>query len=121
MLYARKFSDLMVWKKAHQLVLTIYKITKDFSSEEKYSLVSQIRRATVSVPSNIVEGFTRKYSKESKKFYNYAQGSLEEVKYQLLVSRDLKYISKERYNEITDLANEVGKMLNGWMKKQVVK
>ncbi|MBU1164334.1 four helix bundle protein [Patescibacteria group bacterium] len=121
MTYARNFKDLIVWQKSHQLVLVIYKVTKNFPIHERYSLVPQIRRACVSVASNIVEGFHRKSNKESYHFYNYSEASLEEVKYQLLVSKDLEYINIEMYNEINELCDEVGKLLNGWMKKQVIK
>lgn len=112
------FHDILVWQKAHKLVLMVYEITKSFPLEEKYTLIPQIRRAAISVASNIVEGFNRKSTKESKKFYNYSESSLEEVKYQLLIAKDLQYISEQNYHKINDLTNEVGKMLNGWIKSQ---
>lgn len=114
----RTFRDLYVWQAAHELTLEIYRITKDFPFNEKYALVQQIRRAIVSVASNIVEGFHRKSLGESIRFYRYAEASLEEVKYQLLVAKDLEYISEDIYNNTIELADEVGKMLNGWMKSQ---
>ena len=114
----KTFKEISVWRKAHELVLVIYNITKDFPIEEKYVLVPQLRRAIVSVASNIVEGFHRKYSKESLKFYNYSEASLEEVKYQLLIAKDLQYIDEKKYYHTIESANEVGKMLNGWVRVQ---
>ncbi|MFA5771072.1 MAG: four helix bundle protein [Patescibacteria group bacterium] len=114
----KTFKDLKVWQKAHLLVLLIYKLTAKFPLEEKYGLVSQMRRAVVSVASNIVEGFKRKTAKDSLNFYNISDGSLEELKYQLLVSLDLGYISKNDYLEALNLAEEVSKMLQSWSKSQ---
>ena len=93
----KTFKDLKVWKRAHQLAIHIYQITAKFPIDEKYGLNSQIRRAAVSVVSNIVEGFSRKTIKESLNFYNISYGSLEELKYQLLLACDLTYITEEDY------------------------
>ncbi len=82
-------SKLIVWQKSHELVLKIYKITKDFPKDEMYGLTSQIRRASVSIPSNIAEGKARGSNKEYKRFLLMARGSLEETKYQLLLAKDL--------------------------------
>lgn len=112
------FQDILAWKKAHKLALLVYKITDSFPRCEEFGLKSQIRRAAVSIPSNIAEGFKRKSKADSVHFYNIAEASLEEVKYQLLLSRDLKYISDCDHKNIDDLANEVGKMLFGWLKSQ---
>ena len=112
--------DLQVWQKAHQLTLAIYQATTSFPAEEKYTLVPQIRRAVLSVASNIVEGFHRRSVKESLRFYNYSEASLEEVRYQLLVAKDLHYIQESAYNFTSELADEVGKMLKGWMKAQKI-
>ncbi len=114
------FKDLKVWAKAHNLVLSIYGITGKFPSEEKFGLTSQIRRAAVSIPSNIVEGFKRKTKNDSLHFYTISEGSLEEIKYQTLLAKDLKYISTTAYEEIISQAEEVGKMLNGF-KKAILK
>jgi four helix bundle protein len=94
-------------------VLKIYKISKSFPKEELYGLISQIRRAAVSIPSNIVEGKARGSQKEYKRFLLISRGSLEEVKYQLLLAKDLKYIDDETYWESIELAKEVGRLLNG--------
>ncbi len=114
----KTFRDIKVWQKAHELVLNIYKITVKFPSEEKFALSSQIRRAIISVASNVVEGFKRKSLKDRVHFYNIADASLEEVKYQLLVAKDLKYINENNYCEVIQLAEEVSKMLNAWIKTQ---
>jgi four helix bundle protein len=107
--------DLLVWKKAHQLVLRVYQYTIELPVEEKFGLLSQMRRCGVSIPSNIAEGFRRK-GRDKFQFYSYAQGSLEELKYQILLCYDLKYIEQNKYLELTNLCNEVGKMLNSWIK-----
>lgn len=104
---------LVVLQKSHQLVLEIYSVTKNFPKDELFGLTSQIRRAAVSVPSNIIEGKARGSSKEFKRFLLVARGSLEEVKYQLLLSKDLRYISENKYKEVLVLAKEVGRLLNG--------
>ena len=93
--------------------MNIYKITKSFPKEELYGLTSQIRRAAVSIPSNIVEGKARGSQKEYKRFLLISRGSLEEVKYQLLLSRDLNYIDLKTYDNSIELAKEVGRLLNG--------
>lgn len=114
----QSFRDLLVWKKAHELVLLVYRLTGKFPSNEIYGLVSQLRRAVVSVASNIVEGFHRSSVHDSLHFYNIAIASLEESKYQLLVSFDLGYIVKEEYNKADALAQEVSKMLVSWINTQ---
>ncbi|WP_096203102.1 four helix bundle protein [Bacillus sp. FJAT-45350] len=106
-------SKLIVYQKAHTLVLEVYAITKLFPKEEQYGLTSQIRRAAVSIPSNIVEGKARGSAKEYRRFLLMARGSLEEVKYQLLLARDLEYIDTKTYTEVLNLAQEVGRILNG--------
>ena len=84
---ARSFQDLVVWQKAHQLVLLAYKITKDYPAEERFGLTSQIRRSAVSIAANIAEGFIKKGKKDKLNFYNIAQGSLEELKYYFFCRR----------------------------------
>lgn len=106
-------SKLIAWQKSHELVLKVYEITKDFPQDELFALTSQIRRASVSVPSNIVEGKARGSDREYKRFLLMARGSLEEVKYQILLARDLNYINEGTYDEVLKLAKEVGRLLNG--------
>ncbi|MFH1457177.1 MAG: four helix bundle protein [Patescibacteria group bacterium] len=115
----KSFKEILAWKKSHQLVLIIYKSIKYLPETEKYNLVSQMTRAAVSIPSNIAEGFARKGSSDSIKFYNIAQGSLEELKYQTLLCYDLKYFNKNQYNYLINLEDEVGKTLWGWIKSQI--
>jgi four helix bundle protein len=104
-----KFEDLLVWQKAHQLVLETYKITRSYPAEERFSLVSQMRRASVSVPANIAEGFKKRGQRDKMNFYNIAQGSLEELRYYMILSRDLGYIQGDQ--NIIRMIEEVGKML----------
>jgi four helix bundle protein len=112
------FQDIIAWQKAHELALFVYKITDNFPRNEEFGLKSQIRRAAVSVPSNIAEGFKRKSKADSVHFYNISEASLEEMKYQLILSRDLKYISTGEYEAGIALAEEVGRTLSGWLKSQ---
>ena len=98
--------------------MCVYAVSERFPQTEIYGLRSQIRRSAVSVPSNIAEGFRRRTLRDSMNFYNIAQGSLEELKYQLLLSKDLKYITIEMYNNASALAEETSKVLSGWMKVQ---
>src|SRR3990172_370416 len=106
-----KFEDLEVWKKAHRLVLDIYNITRGFPPEEKFGLVSQMRRAAVSIPANIAEGFKKQTLKDKSNFYNIAQGSLEELRYYLILSKDLRYMQGNQ--EILNNVEEIGRMLYG--------
>ena len=108
------FKDLLVWQKAHQLTIHVYKITKTFPKEEKIGLVSQMRRAAVSVPSNIVEGFRRQTARDSLRFYNIADASLEELKCQTMLSKDLMLLDPNVHNQTIELCEEVGRMLCRW-------
>lgn len=112
------FSDLLVWQKAHMLVLEVYKTTRVFPKEELFILTSQLRRATISIAANIVEGFRRQTLKDSLHFYKIADASLEETKYHLLLSRDLGYQKDEEYIALLSRAEEVGKLLTNWIKSQ---
>jgi four helix bundle protein len=84
---------LEVWQRAHQLALAVYRVTKSFPDDERYGLVSQMRRAAVSVPANIAEGFKRQGRADKIRFYNTGETSLEEVKYYFILSRDLGYVT----------------------------
>jgi len=112
----KTFRDLKVWEKAHKLVLEIYKVTKNFPSEERYGLVAQLRRSAASVPTNIVEGFKRKSNRDYAHFINIADGSLEETKYHIILAKDLGYIKESEFIEITDSCDEIGRMLHGFHK-----
>ena len=108
---ARNFEDLTVWRLSHKLVLEIYKASKNFPKEELYGLTSQMRRASVSIPANISEGFTRRSNRDKIHFYNIAQSSLQETKYYLILIKDLDYFHATR--RISLMADEIGKMLHG--------
>ena len=108
---------LLVWQQAHSLVLKIYEATKSFPKEEVWGLTSQIRRAAVSVPSNIVEGKARGSRKGFKRFLLISRGSLEEVKYQSLLAKELKYMNDEQYEEVAAMIDNVGRLLGGMIRK----
>jgi four helix bundle protein len=107
-----KFEELKVWKVAHELVLEVYKVTKSYPKEEKYSLIDQIKRSSSSVAANIVEGNERKTKNEYLQFLFQAKGSCAETKYHLLLSRDLGYIDSEKYIQLNTKAIEISKMLS---------
>lgn len=109
----QNFQELTVWKKSHELVLEVYKATKVFPIEEKFGLISQMRRAAVSVPANIAEGFKRRGIKDKINFYNISQSSLNELQYYMVLATDLNYLNSDISNRIKLLLPEVGKMLNG--------
>jgi four helix bundle protein len=88
---SKSFRDLIVWQRAHQWVLGIYHFTNSFPSEEQFGLVSQLRRAAISIPANIAEGFKKKGNSDKARFYNIAQGSIEECRYYLILAADLGY------------------------------
>lgn len=102
---ARTFEDLVVWQKAHALVLDVYRATARFPKEEIFGLTSQLRRAAVSISSNIVEGFNRNGKADKLKFYNYSEASIEETRYQLMLAHDLKFADtlplQENCKEVT--------------------
>ncbi len=106
------YRDLVVWKKSMALVLDVYRCTQAFPKIEIYGLTSQLRRAAVSVPSNIAEGQARRSTGEFKQFLGNARGSLAEVDTQLLIARDLAYLENEVSKELLDNTAEIGRMLN---------
>ena len=113
---AHTFKNIKVWQKAHKLVLEIYKLTNAFPVSERYGLTSQLRRSATSIATNIVEGYKRRSDKEFAYFLSISDGSLEETKYHLLLSSDLKYIDEHDYNHLIAVADEVGRMLYGLQK-----
>lgn len=110
------FKKLKVWLKAHRIVLEVYKITKNFPKDELYALVSQMRRAALSVAANIVEGSKRKTIKDRLHFHVIADTSLEELKYYFLLSYELGYLQKEEGESLTNSAREIGRMLDSLSK-----
>lgn len=113
---ANKFESLPIFQSAHDLVLGVYKLTRAFPQEERYGLVSQLRRSSASIAANIVEGNARGHKKEFLEFLYIAKGSLAETNYHLLLARDLGYIKEELYQEIKNKSEEVGKQLVGLIK-----
>ena len=112
----RSFEDLRAWQEAHALVISIYKKTKDFPKEEVFGLTSQMRRAAVSIASNIAEGFSRKTPKDKSQFYAIGKGSLTELQSQLYVARDVGYLSGESCKTVLDQMYIVGRLLTGLQK-----
>ena len=111
------FKKLTVWQKAHILVVAIYQATACFPKEEVYGLTSQIRRASVSIPSNIAEGCAREGKAEFSQFLKIALGSANELEYQLLLAHDLQYINDEVYNNLNEQADHVRRMLISLIQK----
>jgi four helix bundle protein len=113
----KSFTDLNTWKEAHLLVLEIYKLTQKFPKDEQFGLTNQIRRAVVSITSNVAEGFSRNSYKEKAQFYSMALGSLTEVQNQLLIAKDLRYVTRNEFLNLADKTITVSKLLNGLIKK----
>ncbi|MCL2328196.1 MAG: four helix bundle protein [Bacteroidetes bacterium] len=103
--------DLIVWQKAMQLVLLVYRYTKSFPKEEMYGITGQMRRASVSIPSNIAEGYGRSSNKELIHFLDIAMGSSSELETQIIISYKLQFLQEPEYNELSSLNDEVMKML----------
>jgi four helix bundle protein len=108
---ARTFEELLVWQKAHQCVLAVYRLTRTFPSSELYGLSSQFRRATVSIAANIAEGFKKRGKADKLRFLNIAQGSLEESRYYAILTRDLAYGDA---TEIAACLTEASKLLEAY-------
>ncbi len=113
----RSFTDLKVWQEGHKLVIMIYQYTKSFPKDEMYALVNQMRRAVTSITSNVAEGFGRQTYKEKVQFYYQAQGSLTELKNQLLISKDIGYLDNDTFNLISVQANQTHQLLQGLIQK----
>lgn len=116
----QSFTDLRVWQAGHGLVLEIYKITKTFPKDEMFGLTNQIRRASVSITSNIAEGFSRRSYKEKSQFYSMALGSLTEIQNQLLIAKDIEYITQQEFKTLAEKTVDISKMLNGLIKTSKV-
>jgi four helix bundle protein len=106
-----KFEDLIVWQKAHQFVLSAYHLSQSFPRSETYGLTSQFRRAAVSIAANIAEGFKKRSKADKLRFYNIAQGSIEESRYYLILIRDLKY---GEVSELIGFLEEVSRLLEAY-------
>jgi four helix bundle protein len=108
---AERFQDLIVWQKSHQLVLRVYRVTATFPKQEMYGLTAQMRRAAVSVPANIAEGFKRRGRADKARMLNVAQGSLEELRYFFILATDLGYLKQALER---DAIEEVARMLGAY-------
>ena len=111
-----KYRDLLVWQKAMDLVEDVYQATTSFPKEEMFGLTSQLRKAAVSVPSNIAEGHGRQSDRDFQRFLRIAQGSLREVETQLLLSRRLNYVDQPASSTLLESTEELGRLLNGLLK-----
>ncbi len=109
---AKSFQDLVVWQKAHQFVLSVYRYSESFPKNEIYGLTSQLRRSAVSIPGNIAEGFKKKTRPDKARYLNIAQGSLEESRYYLILSKDLDYGDNPR---LKNQLEEVSKLLEAYL------
>lgn len=113
----KSFTDLFAWQERHKLAVMVYQITKSFPKEELFGLTNQMRRASVSITSNIAEGFGRQTYKEKTQFYYQAQGSLIELKNQLLLAKDVGYLKENDFNALANQANIAHQLLQGLLQK----
>ncbi len=109
---AKSFESLLVWQKAHGFVLNVYRATESFPRTELYGLTSQLRRAAISIPANVVEGFQKRGKADKLRYFNIAQGSLGESDYYLILAQDLGYANTQ---ELRIQLAEVGRLLNGYI------
>ena len=115
----KSFQDLRMWQAAHQFVLDVYCTTEDFPKHELFGLTSQLRRAALSIPANIAEGYRRKGKQEKLRFFNISQASLEECRYYLILSKDLNYFNSEKYIILNNKLEDASKALNSYCAKLV--
>ena len=113
----KTYKDLFVWQKSMNLVTQIYQLTKSFPKEENYGLTSQIRRCTVSIPSNIAEGYGRRSTDDYLRFLQIAMSSLYELQTQTEIALNLKYLSQDKFKKIYELTREIERMLSSLCKK----
>ncbi len=113
----RDYKKLIVWERAHLLAVNVYKITKRFPKEELYGITSQIRRAVISIPTNIVEGSGRQTSKEFSRYLSIAAGSASEVEYLIMLSKELAFINEQESNPLLTEIDEIKKMLHSFQIK----
>ena len=106
-----KFENILAWQKAHRFVLMVYKVTKQFPADELYGLTSQFRRAAVSIEANIVEGYKKLSKADKLRFMNISQGSIEECRDYIILSRDLQYISDTDFFDLHDALEDASKLL----------
>lgn len=112
----QSFKDVIAWQKAHLFVLQVYQTTHTFPYSERFGLCSQFQRAAVSIAANIAEGYKKKGVNDKLRLLNVSQGSLEECRYYILLSKDLLYITETKYNELTMSIEETSRLLNAYCK-----
>lgn len=111
------YRRLMVWQKADELAYRVYEVTEAFPDQERFGLVSQMRRASISIPANIVEGYAYETGRQRRRFYGVARASLAELEYYLdFAHARLQYINAENFSALRDLRSEVGRLLNGFIR-----
>jgi len=115
----QRFTELKVWQRSHELTLEAYRVTAGFPSAERFGLISQLRRAAASIPTNIAEGSKRESNQEYARFLNIAEGSLAETEYLVMLSRDLGFLARDSADELLKEITEIARMLNA-LKKRVV-
>lgn len=113
----KSYRDLIVWQKSMKMITLLYQLLKQFPDDEKFGLISQIKRSSVSIPSNIAEGYGRNYTKDYCRFLQIARGSLFECQTQLQIGVNLNFINENQLQEIKALTTEIEKMLNSLIKK----
>ena len=112
----KSYKDLLIWQKGIQLVKEIYLICKDLPKDEVFGLQSQMKRAAISIPSNIAEGYVRNYTQNYIQFIKIARGSLLELETQIIITKELDFINEDKFDEIINLITEENKMLNAFIK-----
>ncbi len=113
----KSYRDLIVWQKSMEMITLIYQLIKQFPDDEKFGLTSQLKRCSVSIPSNIAEGYGRNYTKDYVRFLNISRGSLYEMQTQLQVALNLNFVDDLTLEKINNLSVEIEKMLNSLIKK----
>ena len=111
------FTELLVWQKSHQFVLLVYQVTNRFPNYERIGLTSQFQRAAVSIPANIAEGYKKMGKADKLRFINIAQGSLEECRYYVILSKDLGYFTEDDANQMYIIIEDASRLLNAYGKK----
>jgi four helix bundle protein len=113
----KDFRQLQIWQRSHQLTLQIYRITQGFPAEERYGLISQMRRSSSSVPTNIAEGCGRNTDADFARFLDHSMGSASELEYQLILSHDLGYLPSDQFEKTATELTEIKRMLNAFLQK----
>jgi four helix bundle protein len=111
------FTDLQVWRKAHDMTLAVYEVTRTFPSEEQYGLTSQMRRSAASIPANIAEGCGRRSDGEMARFLQIARGSASEIEYHIFLARELHYLNEDKFRELRSTADELQRMLTALIQR----